>query len=112
MGLDMYAFTTSKDVMDKDFLGADDNHGFEKLNREFFYWRKFYELDNWMKNLFYEKGGTGEFNCAAVRLTRRDIDKLSYDSDIGVLSNLVEDVSIENIDNEKVVKSLQKDFLV
>lgn len=63
-----------------------------------------------MKDLFYEKGGTGEFNCAAVRLTRRDIDKLSYDSNINVLSNLVEDVSIENIDNEKVVKSLQKDF--
>lgn len=110
MGLDMYAFTTSKDVMDKDFLEADDNHGFKKLNREFFYWRKFYELDNWMKNLFYEKGGIGEFNCAAVRLTRRDIDKLSYDSNINVLSNLVEDVSIENIDNEKVVKFLQKDF--
>ena len=31
----MYAFTTSKDVMDKDFLEADDNHGFEKLNRDF-----------------------------------------------------------------------------
>ena len=110
MGLDMYAFTTSKDVMDKDFLEADNNHGFEKLNREFFYWRKFYELDNWIKNLFYEKGGTGEFNCAAIRLTRRDIDKLSYDSNIGSLSNLVEDVSIENIDKEKVVKSLQNEF--
>lgn len=110
MGLDMYAFTTSKDVMDKDFLEADDNSAFKKLDREFFYWRKFYELDNWMKDLFYEKGGIGEFNCAAVKLTRKDIDKLSYDSNIGVLSNLVEDVSIENIDNEKVVKFLQKDF--
>lgn len=110
MGLDMYAFTTSKDVMDRDFLEADDNRAFKKLDRNFFYWRKFYELDNWMKDLFYEKGGTGEFNCAAVRLTRRDIDKLSYDSNINVLSNLVEDVSIENIDNEKVIKSLQKDF--
>lgn len=110
MGLDMYAFTTSKDVMDKDFLEADNNQGFEKLNRDFFYWRKFYELDNWMKDLFREKGGTGEFNCAAIRLTRRDIDKLSYDSNIGSLSNLVEDVSIENIDKEKVVKSLQNEF--
>lgn len=110
MGLDMYAFTTSKDVMDKDFLEADDNMAFKKLDRDFFYWRKFYELDNWMKDLFYEKGGTGEFNCAAVRLTRRDINKLSYDSNINVLSNLVEDVSIENIDNEKVVKFLQNEF--
>lgn len=110
MGLDMYAFTTSKDVMDKDFLEADNNRAFKKLDREFFYWRKFYELDNWMKDLFYEKGGTGEFNCAAVRLTRIDIDKLSYDSNINILSNLVEDVSIENIDKEKVVKFLQNKF--
>lgn len=110
MGLDMYTFTTSKDVMGKDFLEADDNSAFKKLDREFFYWRKFYELDNWMKNLFYEKGGTGEFNCAAVRLARRDINKLSYDSNIDILSNLVEDVSIENIDKEKVVKFLQNEF--
>lgn len=33
MGLDMYAFTTSKDVMDKDFLEADDNSAFKKLDR-------------------------------------------------------------------------------
>lgn len=110
MGLDMYTFTTSKDVMDKDFLEADDNRAFKKLDRDFFYWRKFYELDNWMEGLFYSKGGTEEFNCAAVRLTRRDIDKLSHDSNIGVLSNLVEDVSIENIDKEKVVKFLQNEF--
>lgn len=110
MGLDMYAFTTSKDVMDRDFLRSYDDANFKKLDDSFFYWRKFYELDNWMKDLFYSKGGTEEFNCAAVRLIRRDIDKLSYDSNINVLSNLVEDVSIENIDNEKVIKSLQKDF--
>lgn len=30
MGLDMYASTTSKDVMDKDFLEADNNQGFKK----------------------------------------------------------------------------------
>lgn len=110
MGLDMYAFTTSKDVMDKDFLRSSDDANFKKLNDSFFYWRKFYELGNWMKNLFYKKGGIGEFNCAAIRLTKRDIDKLSYDSNINSLSNLVEDVSIENIDKEKVVKSLQNEF--
>lgn len=110
MGLDMYAFTTSKDVMDKDFLRSSDDANFKKLNDSFFYWRKFYELDNWMKNLFYEKGGIGKFNCAAIRLPKRDIDKLSYDSNINSFSNLVEDVSIENIDKEKVVKSLQNEF--
>lgn len=35
MGLDMYVFTTSKDVMDKDFLKADDNSAFKKLDRDF-----------------------------------------------------------------------------
>lgn len=110
MGLDMYAFTTSKDVMDKDFLEANDNRAFKKLDREFFYWRKFYELDNWMKDLFCEKGGTEEFNCAAVRLTRRDLDKLCYDSNIGSLRNVVEDVSIENIYKEQVIELLQNSF--
>lgn len=110
MGLDMYAFTTSKGIMDKGFLKADDNREFKKLDRGFFYWRKFYELDNWMKDLFYSKGGTEEFNCAAVRLTRRDLDKLCYNSNIGPLRNIVEDVSIENIDKEKVVQYLQNEF--
>lgn len=110
MGLDMYAFTTSKDVMDRDFLRSSDDANFKKLDNSFFYWRKFYELDNWMKDLFYSKGGTEEFNCAAVRLTRRDIDKLVYDSNINSFMNLVEDVSIENIDKEKVVKFLQNEF--
>lgn len=110
MGLDMYAFTTSKDVMDRDFLRSSDDANFKKLDDSFFYWRKFYELDNWMKDLFYSKGGTEEFNCAAVRLTRRDIDKLVYDSNINSFMNLVEDVSIENIDKEKVVKFLQNEF--
>lgn len=35
MGLDMYAFTTSKDVMDKDFLEADNNQGFKNLIENF-----------------------------------------------------------------------------
>lgn len=110
MGLDMYAFTTSKDVMDRDFLRPSDDVNFKKLDDSFFYWRKFYELDDWMKDLFYSKGGTEEFNCAAVRLTRRDIDKLVYDSNINSFMNLVEDVSIENIDKEKIVKFLQNEF--
>lgn len=110
MGLDMYAFTTFKDVMDRDFLRSSDDANFKKLDDSFFYWRKFYELDNWMKDLFYSKSGTEEFNCAAVRLTRRDIDKLVYDSNINSFMNLVEDVSIENIDKEKVVKLLQNEF--
>ena len=110
MGLDMYAFTTSKDVMDRDFLRSSDDANFKKLDDSFFYWRKFYELDNWMKDLFYSKGGTEEFNCAAVRLTGGDIDKLVYDSNINSFMNLVEDVSIENIDKEKIVKFLQNEF--
>lgn len=110
MVLDMYAFTTSKDVMDRDFLRSSDDANFEKIDGSFFYWRKFYELDNWMKDLFYSKGGTEEFNCAAVRLTRKDLDKLCYDSNVGPLRNIIEDVSIENIDKEKVVQFLQNEF--
>lgn len=69
MGLDMYAFTTSKTpTRSVDFKVTDA----QELHR----WRKHPNLHGWMHDLYYAKGGTAEFNCAPVVLTIEDIDRL------------------------------------
>jgi len=73
MGLDMYAFTTKERPDDDvDFVAEDA----ERIHR----WRKHPNLHGWMENLYFEKGGEAEsFNCVAVELTSRDLDRLEAD---------------------------------
>ncbi len=70
MGLDMYAYATSrKPAAPVDF--KDDEH--ERLH----YWRKHPNLHGWMERLYYAKGGTKDsFNCVNVELTADDLDAL------------------------------------
>ena len=48
------------------------------VGEEICYWRKHSDLHGWMRDLFYEKGGTSEhgFNHDCVILTKEDILKL------------------------------------
>jgi hypothetical protein len=73
MGLDQYAFSfTSSDL-------PPNSVDFPNMENEllFFDWRKHYNLQHWMSQLYYRKGGTDtEFNCANVELTLEDIDEL------------------------------------
>jgi hypothetical protein len=70
MGLDMYAYTTSKAIPAVDFSTQDDAE-------EIFCWRKHPNLHGWMENLYRSKGGKAEsFNCVAVRLDLNDLDAL------------------------------------
>ena len=39
-------------------------------------WRKHPNLQGWMEQLWYEKGGEGEFNCVDLELTLEDLDAL------------------------------------
>ena len=39
-------------------------------------WRKHPNLQGWMEELWYEKGGEGEFNCVDLELTLEDLDAL------------------------------------
>lgn len=49
----------------------------ERGYTEIFYWRKHYDLHDWMERLYYNKGGSAEsFNCVKVRLTNDDLDNL------------------------------------
>lgn len=70
MGLDMYALTTEHQIdQDVDF-------NVEEAT-EFHYWRKHPNLHGWMQRLYVEKGGQDDlFNCASVKLTTEDLDRL------------------------------------
>tara|TARA_R100001594_G_C4030409_1_gene261129 strand:+ start:1229 stop:1648 length:420 start_codon:yes stop_codon:yes gene_type:complete len=39
-------------------------------------WRKHPNLQGWMEELWYEKGGEGEFNCVDLELTLENLDAL------------------------------------
>jgi hypothetical protein len=43
---------------------------------DFSYWRKFNHLHGWMEQLYFQKGGTQEFNCTTVRLMPEDLERL------------------------------------
>ena len=39
-------------------------------------WRKHPNLQGWMEELWYEKGGEGDFNCVELELTLENLDAL------------------------------------
>ena len=60
MGLDQYAFTRKPGEKDTDIM----------------YWRKHADLQGWMQELYYEKGGQEDFNCVELSLTKDDLLRL------------------------------------
>ncbi len=52
---------------------------------ELAYWRKHPNLEGFMSELYYEKGGEDEFNCAEVELTLEDLDALEETLDESAL---------------------------
>ena len=46
---------------------------------EVFYWRKHPAIHDWMSDLYYKRGGTGEFNGVAIILKKEDIHQLKED---------------------------------
>lgn len=68
MGLDAYVHVV-EDMCDHCKRGKD--------RFEIMYWRKFHELQAWMTDLYYAKGGKAEsFNCEDVELTLEDLSAL------------------------------------
>lgn len=69
MGLDMYAMiTTEKPATPVDFKVSEAT--------ELHYWRKHPNLHGWMEQVYFDKGGTQEFNCTPVIITLEDIEQL------------------------------------
>ncbi len=71
MGLDQYAVARRGEPVKKEDGTLEYP---EKI--EIAYWRKHPNLEGWMSNLYYEKGGKDEFNCQEVELTLEDLDNL------------------------------------
>jgi len=70
MGLDMYAYSLTKEPeTDTDFAIDDDALLIHQ-------WRKHPNLHGWMEQLYLDRGGEQSFNCTPVRLTEADINRL------------------------------------
>jgi hypothetical protein len=98
MGLDMYAYTASRQGQYDDWWsGADlnpESNEFEnpKLSKpvEIGYWRKHPNLHGWMERLWQKKNDgiireKNEFNGVELELTREDLDQLEHDVAEGFL---------------------------
>jgi hypothetical protein len=92
MGLDMYARSAPAEMvgdaqfgqeLNSKLLGEDGDYKPE-VDTDFGYWRKFNHLHGWMEDLYTHKGGTEDFNCMPVRLTKQDLDKLAFDAQVGL----------------------------
>lgn len=79
MGLDMYSLTAKPGIFNG-FAGAlPDLDNVSEQPGELHYWRKHANLHCWMKRLYHQKGGTGDFNLQFVKLTAEDLDQLEKD---------------------------------
>ena len=79
MGLDQYAYVVKKTKSLQDIYDNDAKTRPFIVNNDFAYWRKNYELHDWMFELAKKKGFNGsdrEFNCVMVRLGKEDIEEL------------------------------------
>ena len=87
MGLDQYAVARKGEPRTvKSEYTYTDQDGVEKEGCEEYLewddtiqlaeWRKHPNLQGWMEELWYEKGGEGEFNCVDLELTLEDLDAL------------------------------------
>jgi hypothetical protein len=93
MGLDQFSYRIKKGFITKpvDFSTEKYNEETEEHEvlcekEEIHYWRKHPNLQGWMEELYYEKGGESpEFNCVNVQLTWEDLEKLEQDIKEGSL---------------------------
>ena len=73
MGLDQWAYKRKSIKTSKD-KNSKPQKVQEALLME---WRKHANLEGWMANLYYEKGGMETFNCIDLPLTAGDLKELS-----------------------------------
>ena len=76
MGLDQYA-TARKGEAKTD----EEGYKYYEDSIELAYWRKHPNLEEFMSDLYYEKGGEDEFNCVDLELDEEDLDKLEESLD-------------------------------
>lgn len=116
MGLDMYAFKVTKpeEPSPIHLIIEADYEPFDRNNVEqIFYWRKHYNLQDWMAQLYYRKGGLSEsFNLATVVLTAYDLDDLEKNINTGFFGDAEEIKSTDLEFVEKARKELEQGNVV
>lgn len=72
MGLDSFVrHIPTEDVID------DFSYGDKCEHSELAYWRKNYEIHEFFKQRYLQRGGTDkDFNCCPIRITQADVDAL------------------------------------
>ena len=101
MGLDQMAYRIKRGIINEEVPynkktdGLDENpdSGFEEIST----WRKHYELDDWMTDLYWKKGGKGNdgmFNCCWMKLNLEDSNQnkllfIIYNVDLLEIINLI-----------------------
>ena len=85
MGLDQFAYRVKRGFIKKPVDFETSVYNEEKGEytdavdtEEFKYWRKHPNLQGWMEELYYSKGGESEFNCVNVQLTWEDLENLEH----------------------------------
>jgi len=84
MGLDMYAYVAAKAGQQREYYETsefnEETHEYGSATvtkpRELAYWRKHSSLHGWMRQLWTQKGFSGEFNGDELELTWDDIEQL------------------------------------
>ena len=76
MGLDQYANARRGEAKTDD-----EGYTYYEDSMELAYWRKHPNLQGWMENLYYEKGGDEDFNCVDLELTLEDLNSLEESLD-------------------------------
>ena len=72
MGLDSYV----RHVPEEDIIDDFSYHDVHEHN-ELAYWRKNYELHDFFRQRYIQRGGTDkDFNCCPIRITQADVDAL------------------------------------
>ena len=86
MGLDQFSYRVKKgfitqpvDFQTEKYNEETEEHEVLCDKEEIQYWRKHPNLQGWMENLYNQKGGEDEFNCANVQLTWEDLEQLEKD---------------------------------
>lgn len=77
MGLDQHAFRVKKNTLK---TPTDNGDRINDDAEEIAYWRKHPNLQGWMEDLYFRKGGKeSSFNCVDVQLTWEDLEELEKD---------------------------------
>ncbi|GAB1668086.1 hypothetical protein HW40_12175 [Mannheimia haemolytica] len=108
MGLDAWLFSLPRKVDNEvDFILCED-----ESPAEIGYWRKNWDIHQFLADIYFERGGLGEFNCNRLMLDEIDLDCLeeaiqeSFEYDY----EYPEDIEVERERDLNIVKKARAEL--